>query len=111
VQQVKESLNSTLASIGQINGKIEAVYATMHQNIDMFKRIMTNVENINRVMKGIKTAADEINKAMIASSADAEKLSAMTENIYNDAQKCVTVATQVSRIDDQLSLIVKCSIN
>jgi len=103
----EESLNSTLASIGQINEKIEAVYATMHQNIDMFKRIMTNVENINRVMKGIKTAADEINKAMIASSADAERLSTMTESIYNDAQKCVTVATQVSQIDDQLSLIVK----
>lgn len=105
-QDGKESLDSTLASTGQMSEKIEMVSDTIGKNVELLKTVTMDVDVINRSMKGISIAADEINQAMEASSSDAEKLSGMTRSIQQDAAESVEFAGKISKIDDELSVII-----
>lgn len=105
-QDGKDSLDSTLASTGDMSEKIELVYNTVGRNVEMLNNVIGDVEVIHNSMNGIRVAANEINQAMEASSSDAERLSHMTQSIHNDAMKSVEFAGQISEIDDNLSTIV-----
>ena len=100
-----ESLNSTMLSTNQMSDKIVTVYDTVNVNVDMLKHIIEDVDNIHVSMSGIKRSADEIDQAMEASSADAERLSHMTINIHDESSQSVEFATKISAIDDELSQI------
>ena len=100
-----ESLNSTIQSTNQMNDKIVTVYDTVNVNVDMLKHIIEDVDNIHVSMNGIKRSADEIDQAMEASSADAERLSHMTINIHDESTQSVEFARKISAIDDSLSEI------
>jgi methyl-accepting chemotaxis protein len=101
-----ESLTRTLKSTEEMSSKIELVYDTVSANVDMLKTVTVDVDSIHKSMESVKFAADEINQAMEASTADSEKLTHMTHNIHNDAMETVSFAGQLSQIDDQLSTIV-----
>lgn len=106
-QEGMESLASTLDSNVQMSDKIELVSDTVGKNVAMLNGVIEDVAAIHQSMQGIKIAADEINAAMESSSADAEKLSFMTQNIHTEATKSVEFAQQISQMDDQLSTIVR----
>jgi methyl-accepting chemotaxis protein len=103
----KESLDSTLESTGQMSEKIEAVSNTVGRNVEMLKHSINNVSEIKNSMENIKLAAKEINQAMESSNSDAEKLALMTQSIQSETKESVTFAGQISKIDDDLSDIVK----
>jgi len=102
----KTSLNNTIKSSAQMSEKIEAVSDTISKNVSMLNDVIKDIGIINESMHGIKVATDEINRAMEASSHDAEKLSIMTQSIYEDAKKSVEFAGQISQIDNRLSDIL-----
>ncbi len=102
----KQSMDRTLISTGQMSEEIETVTDTVEENVKMLKGLMTKIDSINESMQGIRVAADEINQAMEASSTDAERLSEMTHSIHNDAARSVEFAKQISKIDDDLSMLV-----
>lgn len=105
-QEGKESLNRTMVSTGQMSEKIELVSQTVGRNVDMLKTVISDVDEVHHSMEGISLAAGEINRAMEASSADAEKLTFMTQNIHHEASQSVDFAKQISKIDDRLSELV-----
>lgn len=102
-QEGKESLKRTMDSTGQMSEKIELVSQTVGRNVEMLKIVISDVDDIHQSMAGINIAADEINRAMESSSADAEKLTIMTQNIHQEATQSVDFAKQISKIDDRLS--------
>lgn len=99
----KSSLNRALTSTGQMSDKIDLVSNTTGENINMLEGVINTVESINTSMQGIKIASGEINRAMEASSEDAQKLNSMTLNIQKDAAESVSYAKSISNIDDKLS--------
>ncbi len=101
----KSSLTRALTSTGQMSDKIDLVSDTMAENINMLEGVVNTVESINDSMQGIKVASIEINRAMEASSEDAEKLNTMTLNIKKDASESVFYAKSISNIDDKLSTL------
>jgi len=105
-EESKKSLNNTIISSSQMSEKIEAVSDTVSKNMSMLNNVIKDVDMINKSMQGIKTATDEINQAMEASSNDAEKLSMMTHSIHQDALRSVEFAGQISQIDNRLSDIL-----
>lgn len=102
----KESLGRTLTSTGQMSEKIETVSRTVGKNVEMLEIVLKDVTEINVTMDGIRQSANEIDQAMTSSSSDAEKLSYMTQSIHKDATESVEFAKQISKIDDELSVIV-----
>jgi len=106
-QEGKESLRRTMESTGLMSERIELVSRTVGQNVEMLNSVVYDVEQINNSIKGINIAAKEISKAMDASSADAEKLTIMTQNIHQEATQSVDYAKQIAQIDDRLSGLVE----
>lgn len=101
----KNSLDRALTSTSQMSEKIDQVSDTVGENIHMLEGVINTVETINDSMQGVKVASVEINRAMEASSEDAQKLNAMTQNIQKDASESVGYAKSISNIDDKLSAL------
>ncbi len=110
-QDGKKSMDNTLKSTVEMSKKLDVVTDTIDKNVSMLKTTMDDVMLINQSMEGVKTATNEINHAMEASSADAERLSEMTKIIADDAGQSADFAKQISQIDDSLSIIVKSMMN
>lgn len=102
----KESLQRTIQSSEQMNGKIELVSETVEKNVEMLKHEIKDIEDINNSIAEIRVAANSINVTMISSGADAQKLSEMTQKIHSEAVESVEFARQISEIDDRFSEIV-----
>ncbi|MEA4845853.1 MAG: methyl-accepting chemotaxis protein [Clostridiaceae bacterium] len=103
----KQSMDNTVSSTYEMSQKLDTITGTIVENVSMLNTAIDDIKIINESMEGIKVAAGEINKAMEASSQDAEKLSQMTQEITNDAMQSAEQAKKISQIDDSLSGIVK----
>lgn len=106
-QESKDSLARTIHSTEMMNEKIELISETIEKNVEMLHDEIKDINYINESIHDIRTAANEINKAMEATGDDAEKLSQMTQTIHTEAIESVELAQQMSDIDDKLSNIVK----
>lgn len=103
----KESLDNTMKSTSAMSEKIENVNETVGENISLLKDVVDDVNTINSSMQGIKVSAEEIERAMEESSRDAERLSHLTGNIENEAKSSIDFASQISKIDEDLSQVVE----
>lgn len=103
----KGSLDNTLRSTNNMNAKLDAVSGTIRDNVHMLKDTVQDVDHVSESMQSIKEAARQVNQAMSLSAQDAEKLHGMTQIIYTDSMDSVENARQISRIDDDLSGIVR----
>lgn len=103
----KHSMENTINSTEKMSRKIDDITDVMNKNVQVLQQTIEDVQIINKSMNGIKIAVHEINQAMDASSADAEKLSRMTQTIHNDALDSSEEATLISEIDNEISDVVK----
>lgn len=103
----KISMDRTLESTNHMSDKIDMVSETVGENIDMLNGVIVSVRDVNESMQGIRSAADEINKAMETSSVDAERFSEMTRLFHNDAVESADYAENIRQIDAQLSGITE----
>lgn len=99
----KSSVKRTLESTNHMGEKIDVVSDTVGKNIGMLQLFVSDVKHIHESMDGIRLAANEINKAMEASSADAERFSNMTRDFHQNAVEGAQYAKNISDIDDKLS--------
>lgn len=103
----RQSMINTIESSKEMSSKIDDVYSTMQSNMDLLNMTIDDVRLVNSTMTEVRSSANQINVAMETSSADAEKLSQMTQTIYNDSEKSAELANQITKIDDSLSDITK----
>jgi len=103
----KSSMDKTIYETSNMSGKIDAVKVTIQGNVQLLDSTVKDIKVLNESMSGISVSADEINKAMEISTADAEKLTHMTDEIHKSAIESSNQATKVSKIDSELSDIVK----
>lgn len=105
-EESKESLNRSLVSTQAIGDKIDMISASVGGNIERLKVVVKDVESIDASMSHIETAANEVNQAMETTSADAQHFTEMTQLIQEEAEKSVTYAKDVAKIDDEFSVIL-----
>jgi hypothetical protein len=103
----QQSMISTISSTQKMSEKIDIINNTMVENVDMLQQTIKDVKQINLAAGGIKSAVNEINQAMDASSQDAEKLSHLTRLIHDDSIRSAEQAEQIGIVDDKLSDILK----
>ncbi len=102
----KESVQKTLAATNDMSEKIDAVTSTVNDNIVMIHGTLDTLNKINDDMQGIKIATNEVDKAMVVCSENAEQLIVMTEGIRQDAEATTDYAGRIIEIDDNLSKTV-----
>jgi methyl-accepting chemotaxis protein len=103
----RQSMINTIESSKEMSSKIDDVYSTMQSNMDLLNKTIDDVQLVNTTMSEVKISTNQINTAMETSSEDAEKLSFMTQTIFNDSMKSAELANQITKIDDSLSDITK----
>ncbi len=103
----RESMSHTLNSTTLMNEKLDSISGTIKENVSMLKNTVKNVDEVSELMVHIKESAQQVNQAMGMSAQDAEKLHDMTQDIHADALQGAENAKQISRIDEDLSGIVK----
>ncbi|MDT8903979.1 methyl-accepting chemotaxis protein [Anaeroselena agilis] len=103
----RESLGNTLSSTSSMNEKLDNISATVAENVVMLKTAVKDVEDISALMVNVKESAQQVNQAMTMSAQDAEKLHGMTQAIHDDAAQSAANAKQISKIDEDLSGIVR----
>ncbi len=103
----QSSMKNTISSTHEMSNKIDIVSSTMEKNVDMLRKTISDVQFISDSASGIRVATNQISQAMEASSSDAEKLSAMTHIIHDDAVKSAQQAKEIGLVDDKLSDVVK----
>lgn len=106
-KQGKESMDNTMSLTQKMSHEIEMITGTMQENVQMLQTTISKVQDINEAMAGIRTATEEINRAMEISSRDSENLVRMTQTIHQDALASANFAKQIAQIDNELSDIVK----
>ncbi|WP_097026894.1 methyl-accepting chemotaxis protein [Clostridium peptidivorans] len=103
----KSSMDKTIYETSKMSEKIDTVKVTIQENVQLLNSTVKDIKVLNESMNGISISANEINKAMEISTADAEKLTNMTEEIHKSAIESSNEATKISKIDSELSDIVK----
>jgi len=103
----KESLDNTKHSNAMMNEKLDMISGTIKEDVLMLKDTINDVQQVAESMQEIKNAATEVNQAMASSAQDAEKLLSMTQVIHGDAKQSADNAKRISKIDEELSGIVK----
>lgn len=103
----KSSMDKTIYETSKMSEKIDTVKVTIQGNVQLLNSTVKDIKVLNESMNGISISANEINKAMEISTADAEKLTNMTEEIHKSAIESSDEATKISKIDSELSDIVK----
>lgn len=103
----KSSMDKTIYETSKMSEKIDTVKVTIQENVDLLDSTVRDIKILNESMNGISISADEINKAMEIATTDAEKLTNMTDEIHKSAVESSNEATKISKIDSELSDIVK----
>lgn len=103
----KTSLDDTMRSTNNMNAKLDTISGTIQENVLMLKDTIKDVYTVSESMQTIKLSAKEVNQAMTSSAQDAEKLLTMTQVIHADANQSADNAKRISKIDEELSYIVR----
>lgn len=103
----KKSLDHTMKSTNDMNEKFSTISDTIKENVSMLRDTVKDVHEVSESMLHIKEAAEEVNLAMNSSAKDAEKLHDMTHTIHADANQSAEDAKHISKIDQELSDIVR----
>lgn len=103
----KESMDNTMKSTDNMNSKLDLIQDTIQDNVSLLKETINDVEEVSESMEEIKGATKQINEAMDSSAKDAEKLNYMTTEIHSDATQNAENAKQISKIDEELSEIIR----
>lgn len=103
----KESMINTIDSTTEMGEKIEKVKETISENVELLESTVSDITNVSYDINGVKSSFENINSAMDASSKDAEELSSMTIQIKEEAENSTNMSKTISKIDTELSSIVK----
>ncbi len=103
----RTSMENTMDSTSKMHSKLDIISTTIVDNVSMLKNAISNVDQITESLDNIKESTNQINQAMSVSAQDAEKLNMMTQTIQEEATTSSRNAGEISRIDNELSGIVR----
>jgi len=103
----RESMTNTMKSTTTMNEKLDIISGTIKGNVSMLRDTVKDINTISKAMTDIKATSKQVNQAMDVSAQDAEKLLNMTQIINDDASQSAENAKQISKIDEELSDIVR----
>ncbi|SMC32136.1 methyl-accepting chemotaxis protein [Sporomusa malonica] len=103
----RQSMASTMKSTNNMNEKLDSISATIKGNVLMLRDTVKDINTISKAMIDINETSKQVNQAMDLSAQDAEKLLNMTQIIHEDASQSAANAKHISKIDEELSDIVR----
>ena len=99
----QESTERTVSSTRELSGKIDAVFSTVGDNINMLHKVAEDVSAINDYMQMIQTATEECNAAMERCSRDAEEVTELTVSVSQLADESRMVSEEMQQIDEMIT--------
>lgn len=103
----KVSMKDTITSTKSMNGMINSIHGTINENVTLLENIVSGIQTINVNYSGIQNSVNDINDAMETSSRDAEELNCITIRIKADSDQSAQMVKTISKIDSELSEIIK----
>ena len=105
-KESENSLQNTQKLTEKMSDKIDIVSTTTNGNVKMLKELVSNIEEIQNTMQNVKYSTVEIKNAMENSTADAEKLTEMTQQIQKNSNDSIEFSQKISEVDSELSVLV-----
>lgn len=99
----QDSTERTVRSTQDMSGKIDAVFSTVGENINMLQKVAEDVAAINDYMQMIQIATEEVNAAMEQCSRDAEEVTGLTVTVSELAEESRTISEEMEQIDDMIT--------
>ena len=102
----QESINRTLESTGMMDSKLDSVFNTIGDNINMLNNLMINIGDINHAMKDIGHASENINDAIEITANNAEIMNQVSHKIRHRSDDSSQFSKNIENIDDKLSDVI-----
>ncbi len=99
----QDSTAQATSSTQEMSGKIDTVFTTVGENIDMLALVANDVSAMNEYMQTVEMASRDVNAAMEQCSQDAEDITHLTVTVSELADETRTIADQVEYIDEHLT--------
>lgn len=107
----KHSMSESIESTKIMSNMIDDINSTINENVSLLERTVSDIKTISNGFTGIKNAVEDINEAMEASSRDAEELNNITIVIKGDSDHSAEMAKTISKIDSEISTIIREQMN
>ncbi len=98
-----ESTKQAAQSTQDMSGKIDVVFKTVGENIDMLDLVAKDVNAMDEYMKMVEVASQDVNAAMEQCSQDAEDITRLTVKVSELADETQKVSDQIEFIDEHLT--------
>lgn len=99
----QESTAQASGSIQEMSGKLDIVFRTVGDNIDMLEQVAGDVAAINDYMSMVEQASGDVNAAMEQCSKDAEEITGLTMTVSELADETNQAADQISGIETKIT--------
>lgn len=110
VQKIYEASKAGQASTAQassstqkMSGKLDIVFKTVGDNINMLEQVASDVAAINDYMNMVEQASGDVNAAMEQCSQDAEQITNLTMTVSELADETREAADQISSIENKIT--------
>ena len=99
----QSSTEKASRSTEEMSGKIDTVFSTVGENINMLEQVAVDVSAIDEYMQKVEQATDDVNAAMQQCSQDAEEITYLTVTVSELADDSRSVAEQMEKIDSRIT--------
>lgn len=99
----QESTAQASSSTQEMSGKLDIVFRTVGDNINMLEQVAGDVAAINDYMRMVEQASGDVNAAMEQCSQDAEEITNLTMTVSELADETSQAADQISGIETKIT--------
>lgn len=99
----QESTEQASSSTQEMSGKLDIVFRTVGDNINMLEQVAGDVAAINDYMRMVEQASGDVNAAMEQCSQDAEEITNLTMTVSELADETSQAADQISGIETKIT--------
>ncbi len=99
----QESTAQASSSTQEMSGKLDIVFRTVGDNINMLEQVAGDVAAINDYMRMVEQASGDVNAAMEQCSQDAEEITNLTMTVSKLADETSQAADQISGIETKIT--------
>lgn len=103
----QESTEKASRSTQEMSGKLDTVFQTVGDNINMLEQVAGDVAAMNEYMNMVELASSDVNDAMEQCSRDAEQITNLTVTVSDLAEETKQAADQIGMIDEKITQSTK----
>ncbi|WP_446896982.1 methyl-accepting chemotaxis protein [Clostridium sp. LBM24168] len=101
------SVNNTITSMIDMSKKIETVNISFEENANSLKTTVDGITDLAGSMEEITASSEEVSSAVNIVASETEKISNMAKLVSNDSEKAHYYASNLGKIDDRISELIK----